>query len=321
MSSVRALNVLFVHGIGWDSRGARYARQFEDMIRHEFAHVIRRLYLRDLPRGATQPQHALRFAAVHWAPVTQQPQNALLRLMFGRAGMLSRFNLTYQFRRNIIGMLGDVIAYERTPGNTVYGAIHATVEKNVQELSRASAGERDTAGCAPLTIVGHSLGSVIASDFVWDNTRSSGHSHRLVDHHLSLTNFVTMGSPMVVYALRNNAGGDRSSIQDTLDSPIRVDPDHGLWLNLYDRQDTVAFPLEPIDAYKAAGVIDRAINVGNWLTNWNLACHTGYWRSEDAARLVARKLALDWARLNSSRFAGRQFEKAAARYRKELREQ
>jgi hypothetical protein len=129
----------------------------------------------------------------------------------------------------------------------------------------------------------------------------------------------TMGSPMAIYSLRNNAYGDRDSIRESLDSPIHVEPEHGLWLNLYDNQDSIGFPLEPIESYKAVGVIDRVVNAGNWMTNWNLGSHVGYWRSEEVARLIARKLALDWARLNSPRFAERDYKKALADFRKELR--
>ncbi len=113
--------------------------------------------------------------------------------------------------------------------------------------------------------------------------------------------------------------GQHASIRESLDSPITVDPDGGLWLNLYDPQDPIAFPLEPIESYRAVGVIDRVVGAGNWLTGWNLLSHTGYWHCEEAARLVGRKLALDWARLNSPRFAERDYERALAAFHKDLR--
>ena len=141
----------------------------------------------------------------------------------------------------------------------------------------------------------------------------------LHEANLSLVNFVAMGSPMALYSLRNNAYGQQPSIREALDSPITVDPDGGLWLNLFDPQDPIAFPLEPIESYRAAGVIDRAVGAGTWLTGWNLVSHTGYWRCEEAGRLVGRKLALDWARLHSPRFAERDYERALKEYRKDLR--
>ncbi len=314
-----ALNILIVHGIGGGHRTRAYARPLQDSIRREFDRVMRGLKLRDASSHDAQAKRALRFEAACWDPVTQVPQDSLLRVMFGRPGLFSRFNLTTLARRNMVGLLGDVTAYERDPDNKVYRAIHGVVDQCMSALSTASAGEGDDEGYAPLTIVGHSLGSVIASDHVWDHTRSTGHSHRLGEHHLALVNMFTLGSPMALYALRNNAYGGRESIRESLDAPIKTDPDGGLWLNLFDRQDAIAFPLEPIDSYNAAGVIDHTVDVGSWLTRWNLGSHVGYWRSDEVARLIGHKLALDWARLNSPRFAEKGYAKALAEYHRGLR--
>lgn len=314
-----ALNVLIVHGIGWGGRDAGYARPLQDGVRRGFDQAIRQLRLRDIDGRAARSGRALRFEAALWDAVTQKPQDALLRVMFGRTGLVGRLKLTLAFRRNLVSLLGDVIAYERDPANAVYQAIHAEVDRAIGRLGEASAPERGAGEPAPLTIIGHSLGSVIASDYVWDHTRRGAQPHVLHEAGLSLVNFVAMGSPMALYGLRNNAYGQHASIRESLDSPITVDPDGGLWLNLYDPQDPIAFPLEPIESYRAVGVIDRVVGAGNWLTGWNLLSHTGYWRCEEAARLVGRKLALDWARLNSPRFAERDYERALAAFHKDLR--
>jgi hypothetical protein len=312
-----ALNILIVHGIGWGGRAKTYARPLEDNIRAEFDRAIRRLHLRDVKD--TRAKNALRFDAACWDPVTQKPQDSLLQVMFGKRRVFGKLNLTYQMRRNMIGLLGDVTCYECDSDNHVYQAIHREVDQSMDALSEASLNERNSNGYAPLSIIGHSLGSVIGSDYVWDHSRSSRQTHYIDSHHFILTNMFTMGSPMAIYSLRTNAYGDRDSIRESLDSPIHVEPEHGLWLNLYDNQDSIGFPLEPIESYKAVGVIDRVVNAGNWMTNWNLGSHVGYWRSEEVARLIARKLALDWARLNSPRFAERDYKKALADFRKELR--
>lgn len=319
MSSNRALNILIIHGIGWGGRGKTYARPLEDNIRREFDRAIKRLKLRDIKGRDARGRHALRFEAACWDPVTQQPQDALLGLVFGWVGLFRRFNLTFTIRRNMVGLLGDVIAYESDPRNPVYRAIHDEVHTSAAALNEASADERDEAGYAPLTIIGHSLGSIVGSDYVWDHSRDSAQRYQLSEHRFTLTNFIAMGSPMALYALRRNAYGKRDSIRDGLDSPIQVEPEHGLWLNLYDKQDAIAFPLEKIHSYKEAGVIDVPVNAGSWLTRWNLMSHVGYWRSQDAARPIAAKLALDWARLNSAEFRERDFEKAYKAYQKSLR--
>lgn len=313
------LNVLIVHGIGSGGRNTSYARPLQDGIRRGFDQAIRQLRLRDVDGRAARAGSALRFEAVLWDAVTQKPQDALLRVMFGRTGLFARLKLTLAFRRNLVSLLGDVIAYEGGPDNAVYRAIHGEVDRSIGRLSEASRAEGRAGDPAPLTIIGHSLGSVIASDYVWDHTQRTALPHVLHEANLSLVNFVAMGSPMALYSLRNNAYGQQPSIREALDSPITVDPDGGLWLNLFDPQDPIAFPLEPIESYRAAGVIDRAVGAGTWLTGWNLVSHTGYWRCEEAGRLVGRKLALDWARLHSPRFAERDYERSLKEYRKDLR--
>lgn len=315
----KALNILIVHGIGWGEQGKNYARSLQQNIGREFERAVRRLRLRDVDKRDALAKRALRFEAAYWSPVTQDPQNALLDLLKLRGFRpLNALNLTFQARKQLVSLLGDVIAYEGGEDDRVYKAIHDRVEASVQALSEQSAHDQDDHGYAPLTIIGHSLGSVIASDYVWDHTRGAAESHHLPGHSLSLKNLILLGSPMALYALRNNPSADKRTLADSLDSPVRVDPDGGLWLNLYDRQDPIAFPLRPIKSYADVGVIDCTVQSGNWLTSWNIASHTEYWNSDEVARMVAHKLALDWAELNSPSFAGETYRKAVDQFHKTL---
>ena len=312
-----AINVLIIHGVGWGESGKDFSRPLQEGLRREFGKAVKNLKLRDVARADMNPQTALRFEPVDWAQVTQLPQNALLQLIFGRWGLLRRFNPTFLARKNMVGLLGDVIAYEA--GSEVYQAIHRRVDQGVERLSEESSYERDESGMAPLTIIGHSLGSVIGSDFVWDNTQHhSSEPHIMGDHHMSLVNYIALGSPMILYALRNNAGGRLESIRSALSAPIQVAPEGGLWLNLYDQQDVIAFPLRVLRSYADAGVIDLKVSSGNWLTGWNPACHVGYWSSGNVARWIARKLALDWARYNSPEFAERDYARSLKKLRREM---
>ena len=320
MAKARTLNVLIIHGIGWGDSGKDYARPLQNHIQQEFERALTRLHLRDINQRDASGKRALRFEAVYWSPVTQDPENALLDLLgFGGFRPFRRFNLTYVARRQMVGLLGDVIAYEYGPDRRVYTAIHRRVDDCIDKLSDASADERDDAGYAPLTVIGHSLGSVIASDFVWDHTRDAPQPHYLTDHHLALKNMILMGSPVALYALRDNPSEDKEKLAASLDSPVQVDPEGGLWLNLVDPQDPIAFPLQPIRSYDRAGVIDCQVRAGSWLTTWNPASHVGYWRSAEVAELIGHKLALDWAALNSPRFAER-YLATVEKFRADLRE-
>lgn len=296
MTETRALNVLIVHGIGIQARQRTYARPLENGIRRAFDRVIGRLPIPDIPPDSARAETALRFEPVCWDPITQRPQDALQQVLFGTPWLLQRLSLTGRLRSQIVGLVGDVIAYEAGPNNPVYAAIHAEVARGLDALGADRNGDH-----APLTIIGHSLGSVIASDYVWDQTH--GETHHLDRHGLALVNMVLLGSPMALYALRGNAGGGPESIRESLSAPVKLDPAGGWWLNLFDQQDVIACPLEPIEAYHRAGVIDCAVNAGTWLTGWNLGSHTGYWRCQRVATIIGFKLAIDWAHANSPHFA------------------
>ncbi|MCZ2098332.1 MAG: hypothetical protein LC121_19100 [Anaerolineae bacterium] len=317
MAATRSLNVLIVHGIGTRPRLRTYARPLEIGIRRAFDRVINRLPLPDVAPEAARSGQALRFETVCWDPVTQTPQDALLLVLFGKPWLLQQLSLTGRLRRQIVGLVGDVIAYEAEPNNPVYRAIHAEVARGLDALGAASAGDDGADGGAPLTIIGHSLGSVIASDYVWDQTH--GQTHCLDAHGLALVNMVLLGSPMALYALRRNAGGGPESIRESLSAPALIDPDGGWWLNLFDRQDALACPLEPVDAYRRAGVIDCPVRAGSWLTGWNLGSHTGYWACRGVATIIGSKLAIDWARANSPRFAERYGARALDALRAQLK--
>ncbi|MEL7673757.1 MAG: hypothetical protein AAGU78_08465 [Chloroflexota bacterium] len=317
MAATRSLNVLIVHGIGTRPRLRTYARPLEIGIRRAFDRVINRLPLSDVAPEVARSGQALRFETVCWDPVTQTPQDALLLVLFGKPWLLQQLSLTGRLRRQIVGLVGDVIAYEAEPNNPVYRAIHAEVARGLDALGAASAGDGGADGGAPLTIIGHSLGSVIASDYVWDQTH--GQTHCLDAHGLALVNMVLLGSPMALYALRRNAGGGPESIRESLSAPALIDPDGGWWLNLFDRQDALACPLEPVDAYRRAGVIDCPVRAGSWLTGWNLGSHTGYWACRGVATIIGSKLAIDWARANSPRFAERYGARALDALRAQLK--
>lgn len=315
----KALSILFVHGIGWGELGANYARPLAENIQREFKRSVRRLHLRDIDGSDAALSKALRFEPAYWAPITQDPQNALLALMKLRGiWPLNRLRVTLQARKQFVSLLGDVIAYESGETNRVYKAIHGQVDESVRVLSEKSADDRDDSGWASLTVIGHSLGSVIASDYVWDHTRGASEPHYLTKYQLSLKNMILLGSPMAVYTLRDNPRADKETLAESLDRPVQVDPEGGLWLNVYSEYDPIAFPLHPIKSYAEVGVIDCAVHVGSWLTSRNAASHTEYWRSVETAQIIAGKLALDWAALNSPAFAGERYAKAVEDFRKKV---
>lgn len=68
------------------------------------------------------------------------------------------------------------------------------------------------------------------------------------------------------------------------------------WLNFYDKDDPLGWPLEPLYSYTdtSAKPEDVVVNVGNLLTSWNPLSHSAYWTSasfvQPAAQLVTELL-------------------------------
>jgi pimeloyl-ACP methyl ester carboxylesterase len=311
----RKLNIIIIHGVGWGDSREHYADELKANIMKQFDGAIKALDLTDIARPSSD--EALRFAPIYWSPVTQDPQNKLIELLgTTHTSRMPLSNVLFEIQRQMISVVGDIIAYGDP---IIYDAIHATVAAAVTSLSEASADERGDDGTAHLTVIGHSLGSVVASDYVYDHRdREQDRRYLLPDYHFKVKNVVLLGSPMAMYSLRGIPGATREEIIDSLKRPIQVDPDNGLWLNMYDRQDPIGLPLTPIESYENEDVIDCEVNAGNWLTGWNPASHTGYWRSKEVARVIAGKLALDWAALNSRAFADTHYSPRVAALRESL---
>jgi hypothetical protein len=72
------------------------------------------------------------------------------------------------------------------------------------------------------------------------------------------------------------------------------------WINLYDADDALGWPLQPLSPGYAALVDDRAINAGQgvvtWiLKSWNPLSHSAYWADAQVLDLLAQRLRLEVA--------------------------
>jgi hypothetical protein len=72
------------------------------------------------------------------------------------------------------------------------------------------------------------------------------------------------------------------------------------WINLYDPDDALGWPLQPLSPGYAELVDDRAINAGQgavtWiLKSWNPLSHTAYWDDTQVLDLLAQRLRLEIA--------------------------
>ena len=186
-----------------------------------------------------------------------------------------------------MGVLADAVAYRRpNPGEyDQYQAIHQRVHERLAELSAA------VGSTTPLVVAAHSLGSVIFSDHVWDEQRRRGPGRDPLTRCETLAGLITFGSNIPLFTL----GLDQVKpiifppLGNALPAPVRA---VARWMNYFDRDDVLGYPLREINsAYAATVHEDVALQVGSLWSSWNPASHTAYWSDERFIDRVAAQVA------------------------------
>jgi len=123
-----------------------------------------------------------------------------------------------------------------------------------------------------VTVIGHSLGSVIAWDYLFgfrEGFRMRGD--------IPVRALVTMGSPIPLFAAMM-----RHPVSD-----VRMPPNVNRWLNLIDPEDGVARYCRSHFPSLAEGQMrDLEVFTGFWM----LASHGAYWESAETADAIASVL-------------------------------
>lgn len=160
----------------------------------------------------------------------------------------------------------------------------------------------------PICFVTHSLGCQVLSSYLYDANKPGGTSvgiWRDIDGWAnkalgrSLTSdektylrattcmaWVTTGCNIPIFVAAHIKGG--------VIKPINPPSHLFKWLNLYDPDDVLGWPLAPLYG-EQPWLEDRAINAGHGLANyllrsWNPASHTAYWTDADVVNPVAGML-------------------------------
>lgn len=285
----QSVAVAIVHGIG---------RQNKDFA----AEIIRKIRKRIARQLGDDPPGPPRFffQPVYWTPVLQNEEDDLWTRL--RKGGNLGWNGLREF---MVDFAADAIAYQPIPGERdAYDNVHAVFADSLSQLAE-QAGPH-----APLCVISHSLGTVIASNFFYDLQSHSAQKPLISGKVLekagdtpvargeTLTLFYTMGSPIALWSLRYQDFG----------SPIHVPspalPKHypnltGEWVNLYDKADIIGYPLRDLnDSYRAAVTSDCPVRVGSLLTFWNPLSHVMYFEDGDVVGPIAQGLVRMWRTVN-----------------------
>ncbi len=276
----KKIGVLVIHGIGSQERG--YSK---DLIRE----------LRNRLKGLA---NRFEWKEIYWASALKKREDELWDVMQeARDRKGNRLALDWTFaRRFVIHNFGDASAYQRNGQwkNTAYDLVHGIISAEIKKLNGALADPT-----APVVVMAHSLGAYMMSNYIWDRQRK-----KINDPLAPLPNLVAMitfGCNIPLFALSFETA-----------APIQL-PGEGItkaslkdaskWLNYYDRDDVLGWPLKPLYANKknfakltpqqqatVARIEDDEINVGGLVTSWNFGAHTEYWTDDDMTKPVTKYL-------------------------------
>ncbi|AFY71547.1 hypothetical protein Pse7367_3307 [Thalassoporum mexicanum PCC 7367] len=278
-----------IHGIG--------------MANPDFADPSSKKYISGMPaklikkfaqlRGESieQARSKLVIKPIYWAEIVQILEDKLA----SRIGY-NKLSNPFKLRDFVFHMLGDAIAYSFPGDGRLMQQIHAPFAQALADLA-AEAGNN-----APLCIISHSLGTTIASNYVWNLQNETPElKARIGDTPLekgeTLTLFYTFGSQLPLWGLAHEDFG----------TPITVPAPQlnnyysgltGKWLNFYDTNDPLGFPFQHMNEKYKEAVEDKKVNAGNFFTSWNAFSHNGYWQDREVVEPIAAALVKTWEAVN-----------------------
>ena len=259
------LSIAVIHGMGSQQRG--FSRPLKDEVNAILG-----------PAKSRQ----VKWGEIHWADVLEPRQRAYFR----RANSKNDLDFV-SLRRFVISALSDAVAYRKTADtkDTVYQDIHRRVKVAIRGLDDPTGPPR------PLIVLAHSLGGHIMSNYIYDMQKSGSRvAAGLNDFQKmkSLAGLITFGCniPLFTFAY------DKKNIRPIKFPGSKLSAAHkqrARWLNFYDPDDILAYPLKPINkAYRDVVNRDIPINVGSVLFSWNPGAHGKYWTDNDFNEPVAR---------------------------------
>ncbi len=201
-------HVIFIHGIG--DAALKVSEAFERNAEKEIVHMDVKIHTFLWKQLVSRKEDGLK------KKLGRLPRRALLLSL----GLNLKENIeTYligQLRQHLIGYFGDAVFYLSKSS----AKIRLQLERELLEISRKDKKAR-------ISLVAHSLGSVIAFDMLSDKQFQK----KMRKKRLVIEDLFTVGSPLALFLLRPD-----TSINARL-------PLVKKWINIYDKRDVIASPL------------------------------------------------------------------------------
>lgn len=239
--------------------------------------------------GGGDFDQAVEWREIYWADVLQNRQSDY----FDKISGMTDFDSLRQF---VMFNLSDAASYRkmsRTSADQTYGKVHDRIDDVIKELSDAVGPD------APLVIIAHSLGGHVMSNYIYDMqkkiSRGRSGAPTKMRRMQTVSRFFTFGCniPVFVFAYPEESVSPIAYPGSGLPESDQTKP---WWVNFYDRDDILGFPLAPTSPDYTSllsrnELADIEVNSGNILTAWNPMSHNAYWKDEDIYRPIGLKIA------------------------------
>jgi len=130
------------------------------------------------------------------------------------------------------------------------------------------------------------------SDYIWDRQKGRD-AERLgasrFERMETLSGLITLGSNIPLFTLGHTPVTCIEFPPPGLPEKLRK---KAKWLNLYDSDDVLGWPLKPLSiGYSDTVTEDMEVSVGNILTSWNPGTHVAYWTDDSVIKPAAYLIA------------------------------
>lgn len=280
----KKLGIAIIHGMG--NQKQDFADEMIDLIKNRFSLKIANI--------VPNPSSFLVFQPIQWSSIFEEREEKLFK------DVVLENELNFKgLRKFTIQYVGDVIAYQQVETSKQnYERVHEYIGKHLNIISSKAGLD------APLCVISHSLGSVIASNYFYDlqakmnSVTSIVNESSPLEKGQTLTLFYTLGTALPLWSLRYH------HFNRPINIPSRELQQYypglkGEWINFYDKDDVLGFPLREVDqTYYDAVTEDRQVNIGGLLTSWNPFCHTGYFKNGEVVEHIVDGLVRTWKQVN-----------------------
>ena len=217
-----------------------------------------------------------------------------------------------QLRKFMLFGFADAAGLENRkedPGS-VYELAQGQIARALLAASAANPADPINAGM-PVVFLAHSLGCQVLSSYIYDAQKAlgGGRVEAGIWRDIDAWSRPALGRLLTDRERHYLAGGTCASLVTTgCNIPIFVAAHKEMhikpiapptpmfhWLNLYDPDDVLGWPLQPLSEGYRELVEDRAINAGQgavgWmLKSWNPLSHNGYWQDREVLEPLAGML-------------------------------